>query len=38
MKMPAWGGVLTDETIYQTGAYLETLAKNGANWGKPADH
>ncbi|MBI3629097.1 MAG: c-type cytochrome [Candidatus Rokubacteria bacterium] len=38
MKMPAWGGVLTDETIYQIGAYLETLAKNGANWGKPADH
>jgi mono/diheme cytochrome c family protein len=38
MKMPAWGGVLTGETIYQIGAYLETLAKNGANWGKPADH
>ncbi len=35
MKMPAWGGVLNDETIYQIGAYLETLAKDGANWGEP---
>ena len=35
MKMPAWGGVLNDETIYQIGSYLETLAKDGANWGEP---
>jgi mono/diheme cytochrome c family protein len=32
MKMPAWGGVLTDEQIYQIGSYLETLAIEGANW------
>jgi len=31
-SMPAWGGVLDDETIYQIGAYLETLAIDGANW------
>jgi mono/diheme cytochrome c family protein len=30
--MPAWGGVLDDKTIYQIGAYLETLAIDGANW------
>ena len=30
--MPAWGGVLDDQTIYQIGAYLETLAIDGANW------
>ncbi len=35
MEMPAWGGVLNDETIYQIGAYLETLAKEGADWGEP---
>ena len=32
LKMPAWGGVLSDQQIYQIGAYLETLAKQGANW------
>lgn len=30
--MPAWGGVLKDEDIYKIGAYLETLAIEGANW------
>jgi len=30
--MPAWGGVLKDEDIYKIGAYLETLAMEGANW------
>lgn len=35
MTMPRWGGVLKDEQIYQIGAYLETLAIEGANWGEP---
>jgi hypothetical protein len=30
--MPAWGGVLDDKTIYEIGAYLETLAMDGADW------
>ena len=30
--MPAWGAVLDQKTIYQIGAYLETLAIDGANW------
>jgi mono/diheme cytochrome c family protein len=30
--MPAWGAVLKDEDIYQIGAYLETLAIEGAKW------
>ena len=30
--MPAWGGVIDDDTIYRIGAYLETLALEGANW------
>jgi mono/diheme cytochrome c family protein len=30
--MPAWGGVLKDEDIYMIGAFLETLAMEGANW------
>jgi mono/diheme cytochrome c family protein len=30
--MPAWDGVIDDKTIYQIGAYLETLAIEGANW------
>jgi mono/diheme cytochrome c family protein len=34
MKMPRWGGVLSDETIYQIGAYLETVAIEGANYGE----
>jgi mono/diheme cytochrome c family protein len=37
-KMPAWGGVLTDEQIYQIGAYLETLAMQGANWKEGASN
>ncbi len=32
MTMPAWGGVLDEKTIFQIGAYLETLALQGANW------
>jgi mono/diheme cytochrome c family protein len=32
MEMPAWNGVLQDDVIYQIGAYLETLAIEGANW------
>jgi len=32
MKMPAWGAVLDDKTIYQIGAYVETLALPSANW------
>jgi mono/diheme cytochrome c family protein len=35
--MPAWGGVLKDDDIYRIGAYLETLAMEGANW-KEAKH
>lgn len=30
--MPAWRGVLKDKDIYQIGAYIETLAMEGANW------
>jgi len=30
--MPAWRGVIADKDIYEIGAYLETLAKDGANW------
>jgi mono/diheme cytochrome c family protein len=30
--MPAWNGVLDDKTIYEIGAYLETVAMDGANW------
>jgi len=30
--MPAWGGVLDDKSIYEIGAYLETLALQEANW------
>ena len=30
--MPSWRGVLKDKDIYQIGAYLETLAMEGANW------
>ena len=30
--MPAWNGVIEDKTIYEIGAYLETLAIEGANW------
>jgi len=31
-NMPAWKGVLDDKQIYEIGAYLETLAIEGANW------
>ncbi|HWH49332.1 MAG TPA: c-type cytochrome [Burkholderiales bacterium] len=31
-SMPAWGAVLKEEQIYQIGAYLETLAIDGADW------
>jgi mono/diheme cytochrome c family protein len=30
--MPAWGGVISDESIFKIAAYLETLAIEGANW------
>jgi mono/diheme cytochrome c family protein len=30
--MPAWDGVLDDKTIYQIGAYVETLAIEGTDW------
>jgi len=30
--MPSWRGVLKQDDIYQIGAYLETLAIDGANW------
>jgi len=32
MTMPAWGGVLDEKVIFQIGAYVETLAIEGANW------
>jgi mono/diheme cytochrome c family protein len=32
MKMPRWGKILTEDTIYKIGAYLETLAIEGSNW------
>ena len=31
-NMPAWGAVLDDKTIYEIGAYLETLGMDGSNW------
>ncbi len=31
-RMPPWGGVLDEDEISQIGAYLETLAVDGANW------
>ena len=30
--MPGWRGVLSNKDIYQIGAYVETLAMEGANW------
>jgi mono/diheme cytochrome c family protein len=38
MTMPAWGGVLDEKTIYQIGAYIETLAIEGANWKEGVRH
>ena len=32
-KMPSWGKVLSEELIFQIGAFLETLAMEGAYWG-----
>lgn len=32
LKMPPWAGVLTPEQMSYIGAYLETLALDGANW------
>jgi len=37
-EMPAWGGVLEDKVIYEIGAYLETLAIEGANWKEGVVH
>jgi quinohemoprotein ethanol dehydrogenase len=31
-RMPPWDGVLDGEQVAQVGAYLETLAIEGANW------
>ncbi len=31
-RMPAWNEVLDDDGISKVGAYLETLAVEGANW------
>lgn len=31
-RMPAWNEVLDEDAISKVGAYLETLAKEGANW------
>ena len=31
-RMPAWGEVISAEEIAQIGAYLETLAIDGAKW------
>jgi mono/diheme cytochrome c family protein len=36
--MPAWKGVLDDKVIYEIGAYLETLAMDGANWKEGVKH
>jgi hypothetical protein len=30
--MPGWRGVLSQKDIYEIGAYVETLAIEGANW------
>ncbi len=30
--MPAWEGVIKEEDIYKIGAFLETVAIEGANW------
>jgi len=32
MQMPGWRGVLKNDDIYKIGAYLETVAIEGANW------
>ena len=38
LAMPAWGAVLDEKTIYEIGAYLETLAMDGANWKEGVRH
>ncbi len=38
MAMPAWKGVLKNDDIYKIGAYLETLAIDGANWKEGVRH
>ena len=32
-KMPGWGKILSEELIFQIGAFLETLAMEGSYWG-----
>ena len=32
LAMPPWGGAIDDKTIYEIGAFLETLALAEANW------
>ena len=32
MTMPAWGAVLDEKTIFQIGAFVETLGLEGADW------
>jgi mono/diheme cytochrome c family protein len=32
MTMPAWGSVLDEKTIFQIGAFVETLGIEGSNW------
>lgn len=32
-KMPSWGKILSDELIFQIGAFLDTLAIEGSYWG-----
>ena len=34
-NMPPWGGVLDEEELSSIGAYVETLAKESANWKGP---
>ena len=38
-KMPPWGGLaeLNQEELDKIGAWLETMAKAGANWADPAE-
>ena len=36
-KMPSWGKVLSEELIFQIGAFLETLAEEGSYWGDSKD-
>jgi hypothetical protein len=36
--MPPWRGALKIEDIYRIGAYLETVAIDGANWKEGVKH